>query len=133
MSSLPNAHTGGDQPLEISDLAYVYIHADGTIAQRCYLLFEFVGRLRMRNVVDCDVRALPGQFEGNGLADSAVTTCDDSNFVLQKHEWLLGIRSSFTRVYGQSKQRDYPRGWCRYPSQCGWYRCDPKPESVEPC
>jgi hypothetical protein len=37
----------------------------------------------MGDVVDCDVRALPGQFEHNRLTDSTVSTGDNGDFVFQ--------------------------------------------------
>ena len=82
-------HGGGDEPLQVGDLADVRLHADGLIAQRRDLPFDLVGRFRMGDVVDHDVRPLPGEFEHNGLTDTAVAAGDNGDFVLQKHAKLL--------------------------------------------
>ena len=79
-------HGCGDQPFQVRHLAHVRLYANGLIAEQRDLFFELLGRFRMGDVVDHDVRALPGQFEHNGLADTAVTTGDNGDFVLQKHE-----------------------------------------------
>ena len=85
MSSRPNAFTPADEPLQVDDLAYIRLHPNRLVAQRSHLLFDLVGRFGMRDVIDYDVRPLPGKFEHNRLADSAVATGDNRDFILQKH------------------------------------------------
>ena len=76
-------HGGGYKPLQVRDFADIRFHPNGFIAKQRHLPFDRVGRLRMGDIVDCDVRSLPGQFEHNRLTDSAVATGDNGDFVFQ--------------------------------------------------
>lgn len=67
-------HCGIDQALKIGDLANIRLHADGLIAERGDLLFEFLGCVWVGDIVDHDLSAFLGQFESYGLADTAITT-----------------------------------------------------------
>ena len=79
-------HGGVDQPLKVGDLADVGVDTDGSIAQGDDSPFEFLGRIRVRHVVNRDVGALLGQLEHDRLSDPAVAAGDDRDLALQKHK-----------------------------------------------
>jgi hypothetical protein len=79
-------HSRSHQPFEVSDLANVCVHADGLIAKRRNAFFEFVCGVRVGDIVDNDVGTLFCQFEHDGLADAAVATSNDGDFVFQEHD-----------------------------------------------
>ena len=54
-------------------------------AELADLLFERLSRLRMKQVVDDDAGALPGQFENDRLTDPAIAAGDDGGLVAQRH------------------------------------------------
>src|SRR5437773_316710 len=77
---------GADQLLQVRHLADVGEDADGLVAERGDLLLQLLGGLRMDDVVDDDVGALPGQLQYHGLADATVASGDDGDFSLQRHD-----------------------------------------------
>ena len=86
VQSAKRFHGCSDQPFQVRHLAHVRLYANGLVAERRYLLFELLGRIRVGDIVNRDVRAFPGQCEHDGLADTAVATGHNGDFVLQKHE-----------------------------------------------
>ena len=85
-------HALADQHLQVLDLADVGLDADRLVAQLRDLLLERIGRGRIGDVVDADVRPLLRQGEGDALADTAVATRDDGDLALQCHAELLTPR-----------------------------------------
>ena len=55
------------------------------------LLLEGLGRLGMRDVVDDDVRPLPGELQHDRHADAAVAAGDDGDFSFETHASVLLI------------------------------------------
>jgi len=82
-----------DELLQVRELAYIRIDANGPIAEPTDLPLERLGRLRMDHVVDDDARLLPGEFKHDRLADPAVAAGDDGNLVLQRHDQPLNSPS----------------------------------------
>jgi hypothetical protein len=70
-----------NQALQVIQFADVRLHADHACTQSGDLRFQRLGRFGMRDVVDNDTCALPGELEHNGFADTAIAAGDDGNFV----------------------------------------------------
>ena len=76
----------------IGHLADVGLDPDGAISELQDLLVERFGGFRMHDVIDNDIGALPGEFQHDGHADSAIATGDDGDFVFKVHRiWLIAF------------------------------------------
>jgi hypothetical protein len=84
-------HGGVDEALKVGDLADIGVDPDGSIPERDDSPFEFLGRISVRDVVDCDVGALFRQLEHDSLSDSAIAAGDDRNLALQKHNHPFSV------------------------------------------
>ena len=82
-------HGRRDQLLQIGDFADVGVDADYLRAQRRDLLFQSGRGLGMRDVVDHDIRTLPGQFQDDRQTDAAVAAGDDGHFSFETHATFL--------------------------------------------
>ena len=125
MSSRPNAFTVASiEPLQVGDLADVGVHTDGSIAQRGDMLFEFLGRIRVGDIVDRDVRALLGQLEHDSLADAAVAAGDDGDLPFKSM-----MKLHYFAVFTEAGRRNFRRR--RHPaSRFAFRHFDPAPESA---
>ena len=74
-----------NQLLQVGKLAHVGFQADRLAAELDDLLLERLGRLRMKQVIDDDARALPRQFENDRLTDPAVAAGHDRGLVVERH------------------------------------------------
>ena len=72
-----------------TQIAFIPIHANGATAQCADLLLQGLGRVRARDVIDDDIRALPCQFQNNGHSDSTISARNDRDFSFQTHKFLL--------------------------------------------
>jgi hypothetical protein len=66
-----------DQLLQFTDIADVGVNTNGAFSQSRYLLFHCVCCLGMRDIINHHAGALLGEFQHNGLADTAIATGDD--------------------------------------------------------
>ena len=73
---------GVHQVPQVGNLADVGIDANRLRAQHDDLFLQGFGRIRMRDIVDDDIGALPDQLEHDRHANAAVATGDDGDFPL---------------------------------------------------